>query len=512
LESENSQQYRTYFVIILTIMIPDHQLCYAAIKSRDARFDGHFFTAVLTTGIYCRPICPAITPRSENVRFFISASGAEAAGFRPCLRCRPEASPGMPDWQAPSEIVSRALRLISEGFLDQAGIAALARRLHIGTRHLSRLFIKQLGAPPSAIAQTRRIHFAKQLIDETNLPMSEIAFCAGFSSIRRFNAAMRGAYDRSPTELRRVENSGHSGLNELNLQLKLSYRPPFDWTALLEFLRNRAIPGVELVEKDQYRRTVKIEDVVGIIEVRFIEGQQHVLLSVPPYLSRSLMKIAERMRTLFDLRADPLVITNHLRQDEKMAGLVQAYPGLRLPGAWDGFEIAVRAILGQQVSIKAANTLAGRLVKAYGDPFQIGEDVGLAYLFPGPERLAEASLSEIGLMPGRAEAIRTLARAVLDGKLVFSTAIRLEEIIECLTALPGLGPWTAHYIAMRAFSEPDAFPAGDLGLRRAAAETETAMLTESQLRQRAEAWRPWRAYAAIYLWQHYSSFKKEGRK
>lgn len=493
-------------------MILDHQLCYSAIKSRDARFDGRFFTAVLTTGIYCRPVCPAITPRSENVRFFISAAGAEAAGFRPCLRCRPEACPGTPDWQGPSEIVARALRLISEGFLDQAGVAELAQRLHIGTRHLRRLFIEQLGAPPSAIAQTRRLHFAKQLIDETKLPMSGIAFCAGFSSIRRFNAAMRGAYDRSPTELRRAANIEPSRLNDRSLQLKLSYRPPFDWTALMEFLRNRAIPGVESVEKDRYCRTVKIEGVVGVIEVRFIEGQRHVLLSVPPYLSRSLMKITERMRTLFDLRADPLVITNQLKQDVKMAGLVQAYPGLRLPGAWDGFEIAVRAILGQQVSIKAANTLAGRLVKTYGEPLQTVEGDGLAYLFPYPERLAEAPLSEIGLMPKRAEAVRALARAVLDGELVFDTAIGLEEVVERLTALPGLGPWSAHYIAMRAFSEPDAFPAGDLGLRRAAAESETAMLTEAQLRQRAEAWRPWRAYAAIYLWQHYRSFKKEAIK
>jgi AraC family transcriptional regulator of adaptative response / DNA-3-methyladenine glycosylase II len=377
------------------------------------------------------------------------------------------------------------------------------------------LFAKHLGAPPSAVAQTRRLHFAKKLIDETKLPMSEIAFCAGFSSIRRFNAAIRSVYDRSPTDLRRTGNAAHSKANDFNphnLQLRLSYRPPFDWPSLIQFLQARAIPGVESVGRDKYRRTVQIEDGVGVIELRFIEGQRHVLLSVPPDLSRGLMQISERIRTLFDLRADPLVITNHLKQDEQMADLVQYYPGLRVPGAWDGFEIAVRAILGQQVSIKAANTLAGRLVKMYGEPLQTAGDDELGYLFPRPERLTEAALSDIGLMPRRAEAIRALARAVRDGELVFDTAVGLEDAIERLTALPGLGPWTAHYIAMRALSDPDAFPAGDLGLRRAAAETKAAMLTEPQLRQRAEAWRPWRAYAAMYLWQSYISSNMEARK
>jgi AraC family transcriptional regulator of adaptative response / DNA-3-methyladenine glycosylase II len=255
----------------------DHQVCYSAIKSRDARLDGRFFTAVLTTGIYCRPVCPALTPRPENVRFLISASAAEEEGFRPCLRCRPEASPGTPDWQGPYTLVSRALRLISEGVLDQAGVDELAHRLNIGTRQLRRLFAIQLGAPPIAVAQTRRLHFAKKLIDETKLPMSQIAFCAGFSSIRRFNAVIRSAYDRSPTELRRAGNTAHSKANDLNphnLQLRLSYRPPLDWPSLIQFLQDRAIPGVELVERDKYRRTVQIEDGVGVIELRFIEGQR----------------------------------------------------------------------------------------------------------------------------------------------------------------------------------------------------------------------------------------------
>ena len=302
--------------MIPAIMILDPQLCYSAIQSRDARFDGQFFSAVLTTGIYCRPICPALTPRPENVRFFVSASAAEEEGFRPCLRCRPEASPGTPDWQGSSALVSRALRLITEGLLDEAGVDGLAQRLNIGARQLRRLFVNELGAPPSAVAHTRRLHFAKKLIDETGLPMSEIAFCAGYSSIRRFNAAIRGAYDRSPTELRREGSSGHPEAGDLNLHLRLSYRPPLDWPSLIGFLQARAIPGVESVERDAYRRTVQVGGSVGVIEVRIVDGGQHLLLSVPTELSKGLMHISERMRALFDLRADPRTITDHLKSDD----------------------------------------------------------------------------------------------------------------------------------------------------------------------------------------------------
>jgi AraC family transcriptional regulator of adaptative response / DNA-3-methyladenine glycosylase II len=504
IKSENGQQF-TAKSVILSDMELDFQHCYAATKSRDARFDGRFFVAVVTTGIYCRPICPAIMPRPENIRFFVSAAGAAEAGFRPCLRCRPEASPGTPDWQGPSSTVSRALRLITEGVLDEAGVNELARRLNIGPRHLRRLFVEHLGASPIAVAQTRRIHFAKKLIDETVLPMSEVAFCAGFSSIRRFNAAIRGTYGQAPTELRRTKKQMSTTAGEANLQLKLSYRPPLDWQSLIQFLQARAIPGVEATSADRYRRTVQIGKATSIIEVQPVEGAPYLLLQVPPELSKGLMQISERARNLFDLRADPMQISSHLTQDNGMAELVKSYPGLRIPGAWDGFEIAVRAILGQQVSVKAANTLAGRLVTAYGQPLQKVGDDELVYLFPCPDRLAEADFSDIGLMYQRAEAIRGLARAVRDGHLTFGTAVGLEEAIACLIALPGVGDWTAHYIAMRALGEPDAFPSGDVALRRAAAESKGNMLTEAQLRQRAEQWRPWRAYAAMYLWQHYAT-------
>jgi AraC family transcriptional regulator of adaptative response / DNA-3-methyladenine glycosylase II len=501
IKSENGQQFTTGSVILSNMEL-DFQRCYTATKSRDPRFDGRFFIAVRTTGIYCRPICPANMPRPENIRFFVSAAAAGEAGFRPCLRCRPEASPGTPDWQGPSSTVSRALRLIGEGVLDEAGVDELARRLNIGSRHLRRLFVSHLGAPPIAVAQTRRIHFAKKLIDETMLSMTEVAFCAGFSSLRRFNAAIRRAYGQPPTRLRRTKKQVAATAGEANLQLKLAYRPPLDWPSLIQFLQARAIPGVESVRADRYRRTVRIGRTTGILEVQPVADAPHLLLQVPPGLSKSLMQISERVRTMFDLRADPLEISGHLAQDKRLAERVQGYPGLRLPGAWDGFELAVRAILGQQVSLKAANTLAGRLVKAYGEPLQTVAEAELAYLFPCPERLVDANLADIGLMPRRAEAIRELARAVKDGTLAFGTAVGLEEAIERLTALPGVGAWTAHYIAMRALGEPDAFPAGDLGLRRAAAENKGELLTEAQLWRRAEPWRPWRAYAAMVLWRH----------
>jgi AraC family transcriptional regulator of adaptative response / DNA-3-methyladenine glycosylase II len=500
IKSENGQQFRAGSVILLGMEL-DFQRCYTATRSRDPRFDGRFFIAVLTTGIYCRPICPATMPRPENIRFFVSAAAAGEAGFRPCLRCRPEASPGTPDWQGPSSTVSRALRLITEGVLDEAGVDELARRLNIGPRQLRRLFVSHLGAPPIAVAQTRRIHFAKKLIDETRLPMAEVAFCAGFSSLRRFNAAIRSAYGQSPTGLRRTRKQVSAAAGETGLQLKLAYRPPLDWPSLIQFLQARAIPGVESVRADRYRRTIRLGQTTGILEVQPVAGAPYLLLQAPPGLSRSLMPIAERVRKLFDLRADPLEISGHLARDKRLADPVRGYPGLRLPGAWDGFEMAVRAIVGQQVSLKAANTLTGRLVRAYGEPLRTAAEAELAYVFPGPERLADADLSDIGLMPRRAEAIRALARAVRDGALTFGTAVGLEEAIERLTALPGVGTWTAHYIAMRALGEPDAFPAGDLVLRRAAAENKGERLAEAQLWRRAEPWRPWRAYAAMYLWR-----------
>jgi AraC family transcriptional regulator of adaptative response / DNA-3-methyladenine glycosylase II len=486
----------------------DRNICYLAARSRDARFDGKFFIAVVTTGVYCRPICPAPTPRLENVRFVACAAAAEEAGFRPCLRCRPETSPGTPAWLGASATVSRALRLISEGALDDASVEDLAERLGIGERHMRRLFIEHLGASPVAVAQTRRTHFAKKLIDETALPISEVAYSSGFASLRRFNDAFRKAYGRSPSDWRKskVKTNGSSG--ESRLSLKLSYRAPFDWLSLVRFLRARAIPGVESIDDSAYRRTVRIGEAAGIIEVRPVDGQRYLLLSIPAELSRSLALIAERVRRLFDLKADPAEISGHLASAPGLTAAVEAYPGLRVPGTWDAFEIGVRAILGQQVSVMAATTLSGRLVEAYGTALSGAGQKGLQWLFPGPERLSRASLSKVGLPSKRADAIRQFARAVHRGDVALTSSSGLEATIESLIALPGIGPWTAHYIAMRALGEPDAFPSSDLILRRAAADMRGQTISEAELLERAESWRPWRAYAALYLWTGYANLKR----
>ena len=486
----------------------DRNICYLAARSRDARFDGKFFIAVVTTGVYCRPVCPAPTPRLENVLFVACAAAAEEAGFRPCLRCRPETSPGTPAWLGASATVSRALRLISEGALDDASVEHLAERLGIGERHMRRLFIEHLGASPVAVAQTRRTHFAKKLIDETSLPISEVAYSSGFASLRRFNDAFRKAYGRSPSEWRKTRSKTNGSSGESRLTLKLSYRAPFDWLSLVRFLRARAIPGVEAIDDSAYKRTVKIGEATGIIEVRPVEGQRYLLLSVPPELSRSLALIAERIRRLFDLKADPAEISGHLAGDPSLAAAVESYPGLRVPGTWDAFEIGVRAILGQQVSVSAATTLSGRLVEAYGNALPGDSQNGLLWLFPSPERLSRASLSKVGLPSKRAEAIRGFARAVHRGEVALTSSSGLEPTIEGLTSLPGIGPWTAHYIAMRALGEPDAFPSSDLILRRAAANRPGHTISEAELLERAEAWRPWRAYAALYLWTGYANLKR----
>jgi len=480
-------------------MILNHDICYSVIKSRDERFDGRFFTGVLTTGIYCRPVCPATTPRAENVQFYKSAAEAAEAGFRPCLRCRPESSPGSPEWHGGSATVSRAVRLINEGVMDEDGLESVASHLHLGTRQLRRLFVKHLGVSPIAVVQTRRLHFAKKLIDETNLPMSDIAFSAGYQSIRRFNDAFQKTYNRTPTELRRKNVDEKTAVS--HLKLKLAYRPPFNWDALVQFLQMRAIPGVESVEPARYARTVVFGNLNGIIEVAPMQNKNYLQLSVPSHLARHLQTITEKVRRLFDLQADPIQIQNHLSQDELLAPVLAQHPGLRLPGCWDGFEISVRAILGQQVSVKGATTISGRLVERLGSRITaISNDSALSHIFPTPEQIVAGDLSKLGMTHKRAEAIRTLAQAVLDKRVTFSTPTSLEEAIDTLIQLPGIGDWTAQYIAMRALSEPDAFPAGDLILRRAAAPPDNTF-TEKQLRERAESWRPWRAYAAVYLWK-----------
>lgn len=507
--SESCQHYPVLLAKLHNMEL-DHDLCYAASKSRDPRFDGRFFVAVLTTGIYCRPICPVPMPKRENVRFYLSAPAAREAGFRPCLRCRPEASPGTPEWQGPSAIVSRGLHLIDEGVMEEGGIDELAKRLNLGRRQIRRLFEKHLGASPIQVAQTRRLHFAKKLINETNLPMTQIAFASGFTSVRRFNDVLRKTYDRTPTELRYQKKGKRISVDHGFLNLSLAYRPPFNWQALLQFLEARRLPGVEQIDGDTYRRTVQFGTENGVISISPIEHHYQLRLSVPPNLSRHLLSISERIRSMFDLRADPMPIAEILTGDPQLRPLVTANPGLRVPGAWSAFELGVRAILGQQVSIQAANSFAGRIAESYGEPLSDSEWPGLAYVFPGPTQLEEASLQEIGLTGKRAETIRHFAQAALDDSALLQTGRSLEAVIERLKRIPGIGPWTAHYIATRGLGEPDAFPAGDLGLQRAAARKGQPRLTETELRSRSQAWRPWRAYAAITLWRHYASSKPGG--
>ena len=474
----------------------DPDICYRALRTRDARFDGRFFVAVRSTGVYCRPICPASTPRRENCEFVACAAAAQEAGFRPCLRCRPEASPGTPAWLGTSATVSRALRLIGEGCLDGGSVGDLADRLGVGERHLRRLFLRHLGAAPLAVAQNRRLLFAKKLIDETALPMSEIAFASGFASIRRCNAAIRGCYGRTPSELRRARR-GASRAGESEVRLRLPFRAPLDWPRLLEYFALRATPGVEVVENETYARSIAIGDARGAVRVERLVGEDCLLARIRLDGVAPLIQVAERLRRIFDLGADPAEIVGHLRRDPALCARAESLPGVRVPGAWDGFELAVRAILGQQVSVRGATTLAGRLVTRYGE--RLPEAVlGVERLFPEPHVLAHARLASLGLPGARARAISSFARAVAKDELRIDASLGLERTLRAFRELPGIGDWTAQYVAMRALREPDAFPAGDLGLRKAMGSG--APMAEAKLRERSEAWRPWRAYAAVLLW------------
>ena len=477
----------------------DTERCYRAVASRDVHFDGRFFTAVRTTGVYCRPVCPARTPKRTNVHFYRSAAAAEAAGFGPCQRCRPETSPGTPAWLGTSATVSRALRHIAAGALHEGSVDTLAARLGIGSRHLRRLFLRHLGASPIAVAQTHRIHLARTLIDETSLPMNRIAFDTGFASIRRFNTAIRNTYRSSPTALRRAARTTEASYPSAHLVLRVPFRPPYDWDLVVQFLAARTIPGVETVQHGVYRRAIEIDGTAGILEVRPAVRTSFLLLEVPVSLSHGLVQIVERARRLFDLRADPSEIGPHLSRDPILSRRVKQHPGLRVPGAWDGFEITVRAILGQQITVKAATTLAGRLVKTFGQPLPQPEVNGVSRLFPFPSVLAGADLSSIGIPRTRADAIRRLATEVCNGSLSLTDSTSLEETVDRLSEIPGIGSWTAQYVAMRALGEPDAFPDRDLGLQRAIAGNHRTV-TAAELIHRAAIWRPWRAYAAMYLW------------
>jgi AraC family transcriptional regulator of adaptative response / DNA-3-methyladenine glycosylase II len=484
----------------------DREASYRALRTRDARFDGRIFVGVRTTGIYCRPICPARTPKLENIDFYPSAAAAQAAGFRPCLRCRPESSPDLAAWRGTSSTVARALALIAEGALDgeETDVERLALRLGIGERQLRRLFTQHLGASPIAVAQTRRVLFAKQLIHETRMPMVAVAEAAGFGSVRRFNATFQGLYGRPPSALRRLSTTGTSGSDPAAaITLKLSYAPPYDWEAVIAFFAGRAIPGVEVVERGRYRRTIALDDAYGTIDVAPIAGRDALAVTIRFPNVRALPTIIARVRRVFDLGADVRAIAAQLADDPLLAPLVAARPGLRVPGAWDGFELAVRAVLGQQITVAGARRLAGKLVAAYGEPLaSAGVEVGagLTTVFPSAARLATANLAALGMPRARVATLAALATHAAADPRLFERQHELDDAVGRLRALPGIGEWTAQYIAMRALREPDAFPAADIGLLRAMADAGGARPTPAALLGRAEAWRPWRAYAAQHLW------------
>lgn len=474
------------------IVIEDFDRCYRAVRSRDRRFDGLFVTAVRTTGVYCRPSCAAQTPRQENVRFYAVAAAAQAAGFRACKRCRPQAAPGSRDWDVRADLVGRALRLIADGAVDADGVGGLARRLAVSERHLHRLLMAEVGAGPLALARTRRAQTARLLVDSTALPLTDIAFTAGYASVRQFNDSMREAFGCTPSALR-ARTRAATGPATGAVTLRLSLRPPYDAAAWLDWLKSRAVPGVEEIADGTYRRTIRLPRTAGIVELTPYEDHMALRLAIDDL--SDLAVAVGRCRALGDLDADPAAVADVLSADPVLASLVAARPGLRVPGHVDGFELACRAVIGQQISVAGARTLLGRLVSAVGDGLST-EDGGLTHVFPTPSAVANADLSGIGFTRSRMATLRALASAVADGRVALDRGADRTETIRRLRDTPGIGPWTTSYIAMRALGDPDAFPASDLGLQRAWATLEAS----SSLAERSLRWRPWRAYAAQQLW------------
>ncbi|HZP30229.1 MAG TPA: AlkA N-terminal domain-containing protein [Acidimicrobiia bacterium] len=453
--------------------------------------------AVVTTGIYCRPGCPA-RPNPGNVRRFGSAAAAEANGFRACLRCRPYRDDPVVDTAGASEHVRRAVRLVLAGALDTAGEADLAARVGVATQRLRDEFVARLGVTPRRLARSRRAHFARRLLDDTDLGAAEIAVAAGYGSVRQFERAMVQTFRAPPGALRARRRAGDRLPAVDGLRLRLPFTPPFDHAAALAYLRARAIRGVEQVAGDAYRRTVRVGGEPGVVEV-VAGGPDHLVLRVDLRGRRGLAHVVARVRRIFGLDVDPRPADAVLRADPIVGPPTRLRPGLRPPGAWDPFEVGVRAIVGQQVSVAGAGTIAARLVERYGAPLPDRPADGLGALFPEPATLAGASMSGIGLTATRASAVRAFAEAVDNGKLPLDGSVALDELVAAVCGIDGLGPWTAHYLAVR-LGEPDAFPSGDLGLRRAVARRTGCVVGEAELAARARAWRPWRAHAAAHLW------------
>lgn len=470
-------------------MFTDHERCYRAVQAREARFDGVFYTGVRTTGIYCRPSCPAVTPKPQNVTFFATAAAAQDAGLRACRRCRPDTTPGSPEWNFRADAVGRAMRLIADGIVERQGVEGLADRLGYSQRHVSRMLTQEVGAGPLALARSNRAQAARVLIETTALPMSDIAFASGFASIRQFNDSVRQAYALTPTQMR-----GRRGIPTGRLALRLAVRQPFHADGLLEFLGGRAITGVERVDGRTYARVVRLPHGLGVVQLTLHDD--HVDCELELADLRDTAVAVQRSRRLLDLDADPVAIADVLSADPVLEPLIVAAPGLRLPSQVDGFEVAVRAIVGQQVSVAGARTILGRFAQTYGEPvaFDLAAAHGLTHAFATAEALAGADETAFSMPRSRARALIGVAQASADGSLELDPGSDRDEARAALVAMPGIGPWTADYICMRALAHPDVMLETDLIIRR--------MLQRHGIdAARTERWKPWRSYAAMYLWR-----------
>jgi AraC family transcriptional regulator, regulatory protein of adaptative response / DNA-3-methyladenine glycosylase II len=470
----------------------DRERCYRAVHSRDRRFDGVFYTAVTTTGIYCRPSCPAVTPRRRNVEFFVTAAGAQAAGFRACRRCLPDATPGSPEWDLHADLVGRAMRLINDGVVERHGVEGLAARLGYTSRHLGRVLGRQVGAGPLALARARRAQTARVLIETTSMTLADVAFAAGFASVRQFNDTLREVYAATPTQLRNGVRG--RGASTGPLQLRLAVREPFDPAALLAFLSARVVAGVEHVEDGVYTRSLRLPHGEGVVALEPTPTVVHARLWLRDM--RDVTAAVERCRRLLDLDADPLAVHAVLADDAVLGKHVRARPGLRVPGHVDGGELAVRAVLGQQISVARAAALAARLTEEHGE--RLAHPAGpVVRLFPDASRLASVEPGALPMPRTRGRALTTLCGAVADGSLALDRSGDRDEVRAALLALPGIGPWTADYVAMRALGDPDVMLETDVGVRRAC----VALGVEpGRVAQFARRWRPWRSYALMYLW------------
>jgi AraC family transcriptional regulator, regulatory protein of adaptative response / DNA-3-methyladenine glycosylase II len=487
-------------------VIDDFDSCYRAAQSRDSRFDGWFFTAVRTTSIYCRPSCPAVTPKRENVSFFATAAAAQRAGYRACLRCRPDAAPGSPEWLGRADVAARAVKLILDGAVDREGVDGLARRLGYSERQLHRVLVAEVGAGALSLARAQRAQAARLLLQTTDLPIAQVAFGAGFASVRQFNDTVRTVFARTPTELRkrakgRRDASVSSG-ESVSIPLRLAYRSPLAAQALHEFLALRAIPSVEAGDRDAYRRSLRLAHGNGTVELRVEPDAPGVRACFVLDDLRDLTSAIARCRHLLNLDADPIAIDGVLGADPLLRPLVASAPGLRVPGSVDGFELAVRAVVGQQISVTGARTVIGALVRAAGEPLREPHDE-ITHVFPTPDALATLARRHpdaFAMPAARRRTLAVLAEALAAGEIDLEPGTDPDELQRRLIALPGIGPWTAGYVAMRALGQPDAFLASDLGVRRS-----FARLGESDdvsaVAARAERWRPWRAYAVAHLWR-----------